>query len=128
MSLRQRSRRKGWVSRPNRPFALAGRASALNSPSSRKPTYFDPFLATMPVFSSRPLESGPSDAELAASGVPDTSPTWELELLISGAVFFVLFQLPSLLNGFFARIEPHATIAVMPAILVLQIYVKAIVY
>src|SRR3954469_13740370 len=82
----------------------------------------------MPVFSSRPLEKGPSDADLAASGVPDTSPTWELELLISGAVLFALFQLPSLLNGFFARIEPHATTAVLPAILFVQIYVKAIIY
>jgi hypothetical protein len=74
------------------------------------------------------LESGPSDAELAASGIPDTSPTWELELLISGAVLFALFQLPSLLNGFFARSEPHATMAVMPALLFVQIYVKAIIY
>jgi hypothetical protein len=82
----------------------------------------------MPVFSSRPLESGPSDAELAASGVPDTSPTWELELLISGAVLFALFQLPSLLNGFFARIEPHATTAAIPVMLFVQIYVRAIIY
>ena len=46
----------------------------------------------VPVFSSRPPDAGPSDAELAASGVPDTSPTWELELLISGAVLFALFR------------------------------------
>ena len=82
----------------------------------------------MPVFSSRPLEAGPSDAELAASGVPDTSPTWELELLISGAVLFALFQIPSLLNGFFARVEPHATTAMLSVLLFVQLYVKAIVY
>ena len=46
----------------------------------------------MPVFSSRPPDAGPSDAELAASGVLDTSQTWELELLISGAVLFALFR------------------------------------
>src|SRR3954469_2837672 len=82
----------------------------------------------MPVFSSRPIEQGPSDADLAASGVPDTSPTWELELLISGAVLFALFQIPPVLNGFFARIEPHATTAVMSALLFVELYLKAIVY
>src|SRR5437764_873840 len=82
----------------------------------------------MPVFSSRPPDAGPSDAELAASGIPDTSPTWELELLISGAVLFALFQLPTVLNGFFARIEPHATSTMLSALLFVQIYVKAIVY
>lgn len=82
----------------------------------------------MPVFSSRPLESGPSDADLAASGVPDTSPTWELELLISGAVLFALFQVPSFLNGFFVRVEPHATTEMLAALLLVQIYVKAIIY
>lgn len=83
---------------------------------------------SMPVLSSRPLEVGPSDPELAAAGVPDTSPTWELELLISGAVLFALFQIPPQLNAFFARIEPHATTSVMSGILLVQIYVKAIVY
>ena len=82
----------------------------------------------MPVFSSRSPDAGPSDAELAASGVPDTSPTWELELLISGAVLFALFQIPPLLNGFFARIEPHTTSALVAVILFVQLYVKAIVY
>src|SRR5690242_1668096 len=84
--------------------------------------------ASMPLFTSRPLETGPADQELAAAGVPDTSPTWELELLISGAVLFALFQIPRLLNGFFARLEPHATTAVISALLLVQIYVKAIVY
>ena len=82
----------------------------------------------MPVFSSRPLETGPSDPELAAAGIPDTSPTWELELLISGAVLFALFQIPPVLNSFFAHIEPHATTTMLSAILLVQIYVKAIVY
>jgi hypothetical protein len=82
----------------------------------------------MPVFSSRPPDAGPSDVELAASGVPDTSPTWELELLISGAVLFALFQLPPLLNGFFARVEPHATSTMLSVLLFVQIYVRAIVY
>src|SRR5205085_1876482 len=97
---------------------------------SERPQAFAPSTITspMPVFSSRPLETGPSDADLAASGVPDTSPTWELELLISGAVLFALFQLPPALNGFFARIEPHATSAMMSVLLIVQLYVEAIVY
>src|SRR4051812_29632199 len=82
----------------------------------------------MPVFSSRPPDAGPSDVELAASGVPDTSPTWELELLISGAVLFALFQIPPLLNGFFARVEPHATSTMLSVLLFVEIYVRAIVY
>ena len=82
----------------------------------------------MPVLSSRPPDAGPSDAELAASGVPDTSPTWELELLISGAVLFALFQIPPLLNGFFARVEPHATSTALSVLLFVQLYVRAIVY
>ncbi|HKN67294.1 MAG TPA: hypothetical protein VJW73_13520 [Gemmatimonadaceae bacterium] len=82
----------------------------------------------MPVFSSRPPDAGPSDVELAASGVPDTSPTWELELLISGAVLFALFQIPPLLNGFFARVEPQATSTMLSVLLFVELYVKAIVY
>ena len=82
----------------------------------------------MPVFSSRSPDAGPSDVELAASGVPDTSPTWELELLISGAVLFALFQLPPLLNGFFARVQPHATSTMLSVLLFVELYVKAIVY
>jgi len=82
----------------------------------------------MPVFSSRSPDAGPSDAELAASGVPDTSPTWELELLISGAVLFALFQIPPVLNGFFARVEPHVTSTAMSVLLFAQLYMRAIVY
>jgi hypothetical protein len=82
----------------------------------------------MPVFSSRSPDAGPSDAELEASGIPDTSPTWELELLISGAVLFALFQIPPLLNGFFARVEPHATSTALSVLLFVQMYVRAIVY
>lgn len=81
----------------------------------------------MSVFSSRP-DAGPSDQELAAAGVPQTSPTWELELLISGAVLFALFQLPSLINSFFAHLEPHTTSATASAVFFVHLYVKAIVY
>jgi hypothetical protein len=82
----------------------------------------------MPVLSSRPVEVGPSDPELAAAGIPDTSPTWELELLISGAVLFALFQIPGALSSFFARLEPNATPTMMSVVLLVQMYTKAIVY
>ena len=82
----------------------------------------------MPVLSSRSVDAGPSDPELAAAGIPDTSPTWELELLISGAVLFALFQIPGALTSFFTRIEPHTTATMMSVLLVVQMYVKAIVY
>ena len=74
------------------------------------------------------MEVGPSDPELAAAGIPDTSPTWELELLISGAVLFALFQIPGMLTSFFARIEPHTTSTMMTVMFFVQMYVKAIVY
>ena len=81
----------------------------------------------MPLFSPRPAGDAPSDQELAAAGVPDTSPTWELELLISGAVLFALFQIPPILNGFFNRLEPHATATAGPAVFLVELYVRAIV-
>src|SRR5690348_14132693 len=87
-----------------------------------------PHSVPMPVLSSRPMEVGPSDPELAAAGIPDTSPTWELELLISGAVLFALFQIPGVLTSFFARIEPQTTSAMMTVVFFVQMYVKAIVY
>ena len=74
------------------------------------------------------MDMGPSDPELAAAGIPDTSPTWELELLISGAVLFALFQIPGVLTSFFARIEPRTTSGMMTVVFFVQLYVKAIVY
>lgn len=74
--------------------------------------------------------AAPEDAPAAdRSAVPrDSSPTWELELLISGAVLFGLFQLPPALNGLFDRVMPHAT-ATMLFVLVLAFWVgKATVY
>jgi hypothetical protein len=74
------------------------------------------------------MEVGPSDPELAAAGIPDTSPTWELELLISGAVLFALFQIPGMLSSFFARVEPQTTSTMATVLFFVQMYVKAIVY
>jgi hypothetical protein len=39
-----------------------------------------------------------------ATAVPrDSSPTWELEMLISGAVLYSLFQLPPVLDAVMTR-------------------------
>jgi hypothetical protein len=37
----------------------------------------------------------------------DTTPTWEIELLVSGAVLFGLFQIPPALYALWDRWEPH---------------------
>ena len=81
----------------------------------------------MPLFPKHLTGAGPSDPELAAAGVPETSPTWELELLISGAVLFALFQLPGVLDGLFARLEVHATATMRPALFFVSLYTKAMV-
>ena len=77
----------------------------------------------MPIFRPTPPES--------LNDVPvlsESSPTWELELLLSGLVLFALFQLPDVLNGFFDRVEPHATSATFPLVFFVHLYANAIVY
>lgn len=41
-----------------------------------------------------------TDFDTAATGrlSPDTTPTWEMELLVSGATIFGLLQLPTLID------------------------------
>jgi hypothetical protein len=51
---------------------------------------------------------GPYDPEMKEAGQL-TSPTWELELFLSGAFVFATFQLPSLIESAYARIAPHVT-------------------
>jgi hypothetical protein len=77
----------------------------------------------------------PTSPESANAGTPgdvpplsDSSPTWELELLLSGLVLFALFQLPGVLNSLFDHIEPHATDAAFPVIFFVRLYAGAIVY
>lgn len=82
----------------------------------------------MPIFRPTPTET--SNAGEAA-GVPilsESSPTWELELLISGLVLFALFQLPEILTTFFDRVEPHATENTLPVVFFVHLYASAIVY
>ena len=64
--------------------------------------------------------SDPDEAPTAdvALHVPrDTTPTWELELLVSGAVLFGLFQVVGLIDGFVLGWKPHVGIIGMFAVL-----------
>jgi hypothetical protein len=65
----------------------------------------------------------------AAPYVPrDTSPTWELELLVSGAVLFALFQLPPLADDLFDHMLPRLSAAWRVLLVLGHTYSKAIVY
>ena len=65
----------------------------------------------------------------AAPALPrDSSPTWELEMLISGAVLFSLFQLPPILSRLFSRWEPHMTYEAGLAMLMAYAYLKGALY
>lgn len=74
-------------------------------------------------------EPGAPPAAPAVVPVPRyTSPTWELEIFISGGVIFSLLQLPPLINGAFARLEPHATDGARFALLMGSVYIKSALY
>ena len=61
-------------------------------------------------------------------GTPETSPAWELELIISGAIVVGLFQLPGLIASLFGRLEPHATVGTLVSLSVLHMYILAAAY
>jgi hypothetical protein len=53
---------------------------------------------------------------------------WELELLISGAVVFSLLQMPGVVDGVFARAQPHLAGRAHFGAFMLYTYVKLILY
>lgn len=53
---------------------------------------------------------------------------WELELLISGAVVFSLLQVPAVVDGVFARVQPHLAERSHFGAFMLYTYVKLILY
>src|SRR3954470_4301452 len=71
--------------------------------------------------------AGPYDKEMKEAGQL-TSPTWELELFLSGAFVFAMFQLPGLIEHVFTRIQPHATETVYLVVFDLSLYAKAIAF
>jgi hypothetical protein len=69
------------------------------------------------------------DESTAPMAMPrDSSPTWELEMLISGAVTFSLFQLPPKLDHLYAHWHLHATDVAATAMLAVYMVVKGGLY
>ena len=71
--------------------------------------------------------SGPYDPEMKAAGQL-TSPTWELELFLSGAFVFATFQLPGLIERLYVTLDPHATDAMGIVLFMGALYGKAIAF
>jgi hypothetical protein len=80
---------------------------------------------TLEVNSAVPLPA--SDPELRQVG-QEASPTWELELLISGALIFALMRLPGAVERFFSSLEPHTTATSYQVVFFVALYVKAIAF
>ena len=70
---------------------------------------------------------GPYDPEMKEAGQL-TSPTWELELFLSGAFVFATFQLPALIESAYSRLAPHVTDAMETVLLDGVLYAKAIAF
>ncbi len=65
----------------------------------------------------------------ATTAVPrGTTPTWEIEMLLSGAVVFALMQIPTVLDQSFDRVFLKLAAAWSIVALLVYSYVKAIVY
>jgi hypothetical protein len=81
--------------------------------------------------SERPASGGVSPRQRAAGAVPsglaEASPTWELELLLSGAVLVALFQVSGVFDRTFDRVEPHTTRATAMPLFFAYLYGKAMV-
>ena len=67
----------------------------------------------------------PSRPERFAHGLRQT---WELELVISGAVAFALLQLPSAVTAAYDRIEPHLADALRSGAFIVYYYAKLAIY
>jgi hypothetical protein len=70
----------------------------------------------------------PYDKELKEAAGQLTSPTWELELFLSGAFVFAMMQLPGLIEQLFVALEPHATDRAGQVLFMGVLYGKAIAF
>ena len=70
---------------------------------------------------------GPYNQELRLAGQL-TSPTWELELFLSGAFVFASLQLPGVIEGLFRRLEPHMSESSAIVLFTGALYAKAIAF
>lgn len=71
--------------------------------------------------------TSPHDPEMKQAGQL-TSPTWELELFLSGALVFATLKFPGLVQSFFASVEPHLAGTTRSIVLNVSIYATAIAY
>lgn len=71
-----------------------------------------------------PDQTPPADAALQLP--TDTTPTWEIELLISGALTFATLQLPGLLDGWFFSFEPKLPESLEGVAIMAYIFAKCI--
>ena len=72
-------------------------------------------------------DASPYDPEMKEAGQL-TSPTWELELFLSGAFVFATFQLPGLIESAYSRVAPHVTDTMDFVVFNGVLYAKAIAF
>ena len=73
-----------------------------------------------------PTLQAPPEHERSTHG--DVSRTWELEMLISGAVFFALLQLPSAVDARYDQLGPHLSSGLGMLVMMGWLYTKAGLY
>jgi len=74
---------------------------------------------------SSPGPGEPPDGERFARGLRQT---WELEMLISGALVFALLQLPSAVDQAYERLDPHLADGLAGALFIVHYYTKLALY
>lgn len=71
-------------------------------------------------------EEGKSDAPVPETGMPKrTTPTWEVELLISGVAVFAMLQLPGWLDQGLFALAPRLERGLASALFTMHLYLKA---
>lgn len=73
---------------------------------------------------SAPPKTTPSETPLSLP--TDTTPSWEIELLISGALAFASLQLPGLLDGWFLSLAPRLPESLEMAAVMVYVFAKGI--
>lgn len=85
-------------------------------------------MTDQPANSSTASES-PQSERYTLSQSPEvpkrTTPTWEMELLLSGALVFSMVQLPALLDTLLMRLMPTFSLGVSTALIIVGLYLRA---
>lgn len=67
----------------------------------------------------------PSPADGHTQMPKRTTPTWEMELLLSGALVFSMLQLPALLDALLLQLLPRVSLGVSTALIIVGLYLRA---